>query len=851
MKKSYLLLVISSILIGMVMFVSRINYSVATDGTLTDGGLVIQNGGKNTFIFETNGGSKINNLTVCVSCGETIVLPTPTKSEYTFMGWYTDISLTTPYSSLTILGGKTCTLYARWMSTSQLSNYGYTLNFYSYGGSNCSSIFISYGNVNNIVLPTPNKSAYDFKGWYLDKYFTTMYNPKTYLDFINSGATSITVYAKWEKGVSNNGGSYTLKFNTNGGSAVSDLTICPGCGDKVTLPVTTKVGYVFNGWYIDEQLTTIYSSINLKAETTKTYTLYAKWTKSTETLKGYTLYFHPNGGTVEINSMYICGTCSYVGSYILPTPVYKWEGFVFEGWYIDTAFTRLYSPTTYTDYLTNGSIRLTVYAKWKKEITQVGGSYTLKFNTNGGNTLSNISVCIGCEPTDLPTPTKSGYVFGGWFIDEALTKPYSTLVAQSGKMYTVYAKWIEDIPVNGGSYTLKFNTNGGTAVESKSICVGCSPSMQVTLPTPQRTGYSFVGWYTDEALTTEYNYSSFVGEANKTYTLYAKWTQSKVYNPVGGTYSLVFNTNGGTSVNTISVCIACGPSYVPNLPIPQKTGYTFDNWYTDEGLTIVYNYLEFNGLVGKKYTLYAKWVEEIKADGGSYTLNFETNGGVVLSPITVCVACGDTYKVSLPTPIKTGYTFVGWYTDKELSTSYSYISFVASSGEKYTLYAKWVETTTNTFYSNSSIYLKADENTLDSMYSLETQEVTLEEEEQTKLENLITNMNAYNINITLNSTINVQPNGMVKLYFPVENGLKEDNIGIYSIDEYGNVITYKVYYENGEVYTYTDHFSVYIVGNLTTSEIIKQNKFIIIGTIFVVIIAIFGTVLIRKNKRTI
>ena len=103
-----------------------------------------------------------------------------------------------------------------------------------------------------------------------------MYNPKTYLDFINSGATSITVYAKWEKGVSNNGGSYTLKFNTNGGSAVSDLTICPGCGDKVTLPVTTKVGYVFNGWYIDEQLTTIYSSINLKAETTKTYTLYAK-----------------------------------------------------------------------------------------------------------------------------------------------------------------------------------------------------------------------------------------------------------------------------------------------------------------------------------------------------------------------------------------------------------------------------------------------------------------------------------------------------------------------------------------------------------------------------------------------
>lgn len=186
------------------------------------------------------------------------------------------------------------------------------------------------------------------------------------------------------------------------------------------------------------------------------------------------------------------------------------------------------------------------------QATYVGRSYTLGFE--GINTT--LSVTFGeAIDFDLPdVPNKAGYSNGRWVIDEkVITKGYIWDFASDK---TATAEYDLD------SYTVTFNSNGGTSVETVNVIHG----EKVAKPAdPTKEGFSFAGWYLDETLTQVYDFESPVVS---NLTLYAKWNESCI---------VIFNTDGGSLID--SVVVAKGSTVTRPSFDPTKEGYTFVGWY--------------------------------------------------------------------------------------------------------------------------------------------------------------------------------------------------------------------------------------------------------------------------------
>ena len=182
-------------------------------------------------------------------------------------------------------------------------------------------------------------------------------------------------------------------------------------------------------------------------------------------------------------------------------------------------------------------------------------------------------------------------------------------------------------------------------------------------PAPrEKTGYTFAGWYRDAECTEAYDFTTLVTE---NITLYAKWNIN--------TYDVTFDTAGGSAVDSQSVeynLAAASPE------VPVKTGYTFAGWYRDAECTEAY---DFTTPVTENIMLYAKW------NLNTYRVTFDTAGGSAVESQSVEY---NSAAVSPETPVKTGYTFAGWYRDAECTEIYDFTTPVT---ENITLYAKWNE----------------------------------------------------------------------------------------------------------------------------------------------------------------
>ncbi|MCX5775226.1 MAG: InlB B-repeat-containing protein [Firmicutes bacterium] len=276
-----------------------------------------------TIAFEENGGSTVADITQQV--GSSVSAPTaPSKTGYTFVGWYSDSSLTTAYT-FTVMPNQDITLYAKW----QINQY--TITFVTNGGSSVAAILADYNAA--VSAPTaPTKTGYTFAGWFSDSALTTPYTFST----MPLGGT--TVYAKWDVK------EYTITFNSNGGSDVSPIT--QAFNSVVSEPVPpTKTGFSFIGWFTNEALTNAYVFSTMPAEN---LTLFAKWV-----INQYTITFAVDGGS-SVTAI----TQNYDTTVIAPENPSK-LGFIFTGWYIDNQYSALYS------FDKMPSENITVYAKWE------------------------------------------------------------------------------------------------------------------------------------------------------------------------------------------------------------------------------------------------------------------------------------------------------------------------------------------------------------------------------------------------------------------------------------------------------------------------------------------------------
>jgi len=188
----------------------------------------------------------------------------------------------------------------------------------------------------------------------------------------------------------------------------------------------------------------------------------------------------------------------------------------------------------------------------------------------------------GFTVTNTPTPTRTGYEFTGWFIDEEATKQFEEMPTN-------------DLPVYAGwkilQFTISFNSNNGEQVTS----ITQDYDTKVNQPSdPEKEGHTFAGWYTDdETFEEEYTFTTMPAEDIE---LFAKWDVNK--------YTITFVTNGGDEID--QMLIEYGTELEP-LPVPTFEGNNFEGWFIDDELTVSFE-LPAN-MPAENITLYAKWSE--------------------------------------------------------------------------------------------------------------------------------------------------------------------------------------------------------------------------------------------------
>ena len=166
-----------------------------------------------------------------------------------------------------------------------------------------------------------------------------------------------------------------------------------------------------------------------------------------------------------------------------------------------------------------------IMAQCEEEIP-VEKTYTVTFDSNGGNVVPAQPVKKGAKAVKPTDPTRSGYTFNGWYLN-GVKYDFNTPVTGN---ITLVAKWTEDNNGSGGggtthTYTLKYETNGGKKIDSESKRSKWTKDYE-NLPVPTRSGYAFTGWYSDKKLTKLI--TDDVKVNTSVVTIYAGWRKSSV-----------------------------------------------------------------------------------------------------------------------------------------------------------------------------------------------------------------------------------------------------------------------------------------------------------------------------------
>ncbi|MFA5670681.1 MAG: InlB B-repeat-containing protein [Balneolaceae bacterium] len=225
--------------------------------------------------------------------------------------------------------------------------------------------------------------------------------------------------------------------------------------------------------------------------------------------------------------------------------------------------------------------------------------FTVTFNTDGGSAISAVEVTEGGKVTKPTNPTKAGHVFVNWYSNSAKTTVYNFDTPVTAAL-TLYAKW------EVSEYDVTFDTDGGSEIEA----VGVNHGEKVTQPdNPTKDGHNFVGWFSDEELTEEFDFDT---EITANTTLYAKWELK--------TYNVLFNLGGGTGVANVTA--KHGEKVAEPENNPTKDGYIFAGWYKEFNTV---NEFDFETeVITSDTVIFAKWDIDMT---GKVATEFELNGG--------------------------------------------------------------------------------------------------------------------------------------------------------------------------------------------------------------------------------
>jgi uncharacterized repeat protein (TIGR02543 family) len=127
---------------------------------------------------------------------------------------------------------------------------GFVIKFNSNGGSAVENIALNKGDTEFTFPTPPTKTGYEFDDWYLDAELTQKADVANVIAKFDKKVTEVTLYAKW------NAIAYTISFNSDGGSAVDNVSVAYGATTFTMPAAPTKANYDFVGWYLESSLTT-------------------------------------------------------------------------------------------------------------------------------------------------------------------------------------------------------------------------------------------------------------------------------------------------------------------------------------------------------------------------------------------------------------------------------------------------------------------------------------------------------------------------------------------------------------------------------------------------------------------
>ena len=408
-----------------------------------------------TIITLLEGGNAGSSQVYFYTVEQTVTLPTPTRTGYTFLGW-TGEGITTPQPNVTIPKGSTGdkTYIENWELTE------YTITMDLNGGSGQEKVIYTITD-EDFELPTPTRHGYEFVGWTGEGITTPQTSVK-----IPKGSTGNKAYtANWQVI------EYTITLDTNGGPVVSPIKYT--VEDLFTLPYILRPGYEFAGWTLDGSGMLPFTPLIIYPGTTGDLHYKAEWR-----LAEYTITMDLDGGSGQEKVVYTITDEEFE----LPTPTRN--GYEFVGWTGE----RITTPQTSVK-IPKGSTGNKAYtANWKVI------RYTITLVTNGGAVIASIRYTVEDSVTLPIPPDRPGYEFSGWVLDGSGQFPSTPMIIPKGstgdRIYK--AEW------RVASYTITYVSHGKAY-----NWVQYTINNQVYFGTPEEDpsyylpGYTFVGWKID------------------------------------------------------------------------------------------------------------------------------------------------------------------------------------------------------------------------------------------------------------------------------------------------------------------------------------------------------------------
>ena len=431
-----------------------------------------------TIITLLEGGNAGSSQVYFYTVEQTVTLPTPTRTGYTFLGW-TGEGITTPQPNVTIPKGSTGdkTYIENW----ELTEYNITMDLN--GGSGQEKVVYTMTD-EDFELPTPTRNGYEFVGWTGEDITTPQTSVK-----IPKGSTGNKAYtANWQVI------EYTITLDTNGGPVVSPIKYT--VEDTFTLPYILRPGYEFAGWTLDGSGMLPFTPLIIYPGTTGDLHYKAEWR-----LAEYTITMDLDGGSGQEKVVYTITDEEFE----LPTPTRN--GYEFVGWTGE----RITTPQTSVK-IPKGSTGNKAYtANWKVI------RYTITLVTNGGAVIASIRYTVEDSVTLPIPPERPGYEFSGWVLDGSGQFPSTPMIIPKGSTGDLIykAEW------RVATYTITYVSHGKAY-----NWVQYTINNQVYFGTPEEDpsyylpGYTFVGWKIDGVEGTPHSYMLPKGSyGNRTATM--------------------------------------------------------------------------------------------------------------------------------------------------------------------------------------------------------------------------------------------------------------------------------------------------------------------------------------------